>query len=705
MPHARLVVVLAVLAGAVVGAVGVEAAPASVSIQILSNRADLVSGGDALTAVTVTRGQLSDVSVTLNGADVTRAFTPRNSARMVGLVTGLRDGANELVAVRRDGRGARLVITNHPSAGPIFSGPHLRPWLCTTAANGLGDPTDPTTCAARTKVEYFYQSTAAPTFLAYDPDNPPADVKTITTDQGKAVPYIIRQETGTQDRGIYRFAVLWDPAKPAAKQIAWNHKLYYLFGVSCGTLYSQGTAVNVQNAASLQRGFMVASSSLNTLGTNCNTVLSAEAMMMLKEHIVDRYGEIRYTFGSGASGGSIGQNMVANSYPGLLQGITESSTFTDTYSTLSEVLDCHLLMQYYSGASQWNTAAMAAVDGHGASPATCEGWEQNLSQVENPSNGTGLPAEQSYNAKTNPAGARGRVEDLEQNVWGLRPPTLWTAPEKAIGRGFARGSFDNEGVQYGLTALRDGQITAEQFVDLNEKIGGMDVDMNPTPQRSVRDPGAGVIEYTAGRINDGRYLDDVAMIDFRTYGNLDAYTIHTMYHSFSMKERIRRANGNADNHVVWRGGAGPEAFDVMDAWLSAVEKDRRGGTPAKKLTRNRPPGAHDACSVGQLAISNDEATCDTVWPYYGNPRIAAGGPLANDIMKCRLKPLDRKDPAYGGVVFTDAQWERLRAALPTGVCDWSQPGVDQQPSRPWMTYAGGPGTGLPLPPPPVSEPV
>jgi hypothetical protein len=83
--------------------------------------------------------------------------------------------------------------------------------------------------------------------------------------------------------------------------------------------------------------------------------------------------------------------------------------------------------------------------------------------------------------------------------------------------------------------------------------------------------------------------------------------------------------------------------------------------------------------------------------------MAAGGPLTNDVMKCELKALDRTDPAYGGTSFTDAQWARLAAAFPTGVCDWSRPDVARRPSVPWMTYVDGPGRGKPLPPPPASQ--
>jgi hypothetical protein len=38
------------------------------------------------------------------------------------------------------------------------------------------------------------------------------------------------------------------------------------------------------------------------------------------------------------------------------------------------------------------------------------------------------------------------------------------------------------------------------------------------------------------------------------------------------------------------------------------------------------------------------------------------------------------------VTFTDTQWAALQQAFPTGVCDFSKPGVDQVPTVPWQTY-------------------
>ncbi|HYI46099.1 MAG TPA: DUF6351 family protein [Actinomycetota bacterium] len=678
--------------------------PSGLAIKVLSNRADLVSGGDALVEITRAGGTVDAASVTLNGADITSSFAPRSNGHYMGVVTGLIEGTNDLVASSPTGGGARLTITNHPIGGPVFSGPQLQPWICTTASNGLGDPVDDK-CNAPTKVEYFYQAEGSTSFASYDPDNPPTDVRTVTTDDGDTVPYIIRQETGTQNRGIYRTAVLYDPSQPWTPwepQAGWNHKLYYPFGASCGTMYSQASAQNVQNNNALSRGFMVATSSLNVLANNCNTVLSAETVMMLKEYIVDNYGEIRYTFGNGSSGGSIGQNMVANSYPGLLQGITEGANFADTVTTGNEVFDCHLLFHYFTGKSQWNAAAMAAVTGSGSSVGTCAGWEALFSAVENPRDGAGVPADQAYHPETNPGGARGRYEDFERNVWGLRPEEVWTAPEKAIGRGFAKALYDNVGVQFGLSALQGGLITTEQFVDLNEKIGGFDVDFNLTQERSAQAPGASGTAYQAGRIVDGEYLDEVAMIDSRGTGNVDPLLIHTMHHSFALKDRIANANGSADNHVVWRGGSPAPAFDVMDQWLSSVEADTSERSLAEKIVVNRPDEAEDMCFAGDQAFT-DKETCDTLWPYYGAPRIVAGSPTTHDIIKCELKPLDRNDPAYGFVPFTEDQWARLQATFPTGVCDWSRDGVDRQESVPWMTYSDGPGTGHPLPTPPMSQ--
>lgn len=684
----------------------------SVRIAVLSNRADVLSGGNALLEIELpSNAAANGLNVSVGSNDVSSAFAVRADGRVTGRIEGLSVGDNIVTAQLPDGRGASITLTNHPIGGPVFSGPQLQPWVCTTASNGLGAPVDGQ-CNAPTVIQYFYRSTSSTSFAAYDPANPPSNVANVTTDQGKTVPYIIRQETGTQNRGIYRVAVLYDPAKPFEPwnngQQGWNHKLYYPFGASCGTQYTQGSAQNVQDANALGRGFMVATSSLNVTGSNCNTVLQAESVMMLKEHIVERYGEIRYTFGTGSSGGAIGQHMVANAYPGLLQGLTVGSAYADTITTGAEVFDCHNLINYFTRTSPhlWaNPAQQSLVAGHGTSPGTCAGWEALFSSNLNPRTGCGpVPASQVYHESSNPSGVRCAYQDYEQNVWGLRPQSMWTPPEQAAGRGFAHHIYGNVGIQYGLLPLQQGQITTEQFVDLNEKIGSFDLDFYFTKERSTAGPGTAATAYRSGRITDGANLGDVAIIDSRGIGNIDPLLIHTMHHSFALKERLRRIHGHADNHAVWRGGSPASAFDVMDRWLTAVENDTSNRPRAEKVVANKPAEAQDMCFAAGQRIT-DKATCDTVWPYYGAPRTAAGASVAHDVFECTRRPLNRSDD-YGPIPFTDSQWDRLEAAFSSGVCDYAAPGAGQENRTvAWLTYAAGPGTGTPLGAAPVSNPL
>jgi hypothetical protein len=267
--------------------------------------------------------------------------------------------------------------------------------------------------------------------------------------------------------------------------------------------------------------------------------------------------------------------------------------------------------------------------------------------------------------------------------------------------GFGNYPYDNVGVQYGLVALNSGQITPEQFVDLNENVGGIDIDWNYQAQRSVADAFAVQTMYRAGLVTYPREAAKVPIIDLRGSSNFE---IHTDFHSWQMRERLKKANGHADNHVIWTSGepfgqAGP-SFDLLDTWLSRIEADTSDRTLEDKVRRNRPAAAVDACWIQDQKVT-DMQKCRAAFPYYADPRIAAGGPLADDVVKCTLKPLDRQDYE---VEFSDPQWERLKQAFPDGVCDYSKPGQFQQPSIPWMSFADGPG-GTPLGDPPRSVPL
>ena len=68
-------------------------------------------------------------------------------------------------------------------------------------------------------------------------------------------------------------------------------------------------------------------------------------------------------------------------------------------------------------------------------------------------------------------------------------------------------------------------------------------------------------------------------------------------------------------------------------------------------------------------------------------RQVAGGPLDASVLKCQTKPIDASDYA---APFTAAELQRLRAICPSGVCDWSKPGVNQTRVVPWASFGPAP---------------
>jgi len=109
-----------------------------VSITVVSNtRPEFVSGGDVLVRVS------RSATVRLNGRDVTSSFAVQPDRTLLGLVSGLRTGRNEVTA-----GDASLRVTSYPPSGPVFSGRQQVPFYCETTAFGLAPATQPL-CEAR----------------------------------------------------------------------------------------------------------------------------------------------------------------------------------------------------------------------------------------------------------------------------------------------------------------------------------------------------------------------------------------------------------------------------------------------------------------------------------------------------------------------------------------------------------------------------
>ncbi|MEX2290015.1 MAG: DUF6351 family protein [Mycobacteriales bacterium] len=681
-----------------------DAAPGQLSIVSLSNRPDLLTAGDALLEVKLPAGvKPEEVRVDLAGRDVTASFARRPDGRFYGRVEGLELGTT-VVAARAGGRGARLPLTNHPRGGPVFSGPQIQPWVCTTQAAGLGEPQD-AQCNGNTTYTFTYKDTVTGRFTSYDPDDPPpaARVATTTTDTGVTVPYIVRDERGTLDRGIYDIAVLFDPSKPFepwAPQPGWNGKLGFKFGAACNPGHTQGAAVSPLDDMMLSRGFAVAVSSANVFGNVCNHVVAAESVMMVKERLVERYGEIRYTIGSGCSGGSEAQNTIAENYPGLLDGILPTCTFADAWTpALLDKFDCPLFNRYFNTVSPhlWAVEQQrAAVLGGAASSAICaEAGYAFAAATWDPSTGCGLDAEAVYERETNPGGVRCTLQDYNANALGHRPD------------GFGNGVNDHVGLEWGRKALDDGVILAEQFVDLNEKIGGFDIDFEHQAERTAGDVAGITHMYRTGQLTYGENLAKVPSIDARSD---DTYDFHSNVHRDILRARMVRSVGNHDSQAYWtetNAGAfgapvftATRSFEAMDRWLAAIEADTSADPLEVKVVRNKPADVSDQCFTAGEPVDSG-AACETAYTDNILPRQVAGMPLSGDVLKCQLEPLRRDDYS---VTFTDEQWSRLQAAFPAGVCDFSKPSVGfRKPvaGAAWLSLASGPG-GTPLPAAPVS---
>lgn len=707
----------------------------AIELSVLSSTSpERITGGDVLLKLQGDVPAGSSVRISINGAPATATFAPDPvDGKPVGLVSGLAVGSNEikaeiLEAGRSDTSGrTTLRVVNYPRTGPLFSGPQQTPFVCQTDTfrlypNGpfLGAAKD-ANCSADTRVDYVYRN-AAGAFVALPSQNAvPADAATTTTSDGRSVPFVVRLETGTVNRAIYQSAVLHNPAdgsqpSPTVRPGGWNGKLVYTFGGGCtGGWYRQGnTTGGVLDENILKQGYAMASSSLNVFGNNCGDLTSAESMAMVKERFIEAYGRPRYTIGWGCSGGSYQQHQIADNYPGLLDGILPGCSFPEVgFATVYAITDMRLLGNYFlnnptSGFTNEQQRAVAGIQNletmytdtvYNGAMRVAPGSFVPLDRATRTLSGTRtycpavLTEAQRYHPATNPTGARCDIYEHMVNVLGRDP---------AINA--ARRPLDNTGVQYGLAALNAGTISVDQFLDLNERLGGYDRDARFQPQRTVADTAAARQAYQTGRLTSGGGgLRDIPIIDYRGYSDDNVIgDIHLRYHSFSMRERLIKANGNADNQVMlvedfrygYYSSASPllmRALAEMDKWLAAIEADKAAGTAHQRVVRNKPQTLQEGCNTrdaNPTFIAEKQqpnaGQCAAIYPAPGAPRAVAGAPLAADVIKCTLKPVTAGDYS---VPFSAPQAQRLAAVFPAGVCNWSTPGVEQQSLRgTWLSF-------------------
>jgi hypothetical protein len=701
-------------------------------IEVLSSHPELVSGNSALIQLTgvvdppVVRvnGQSSQRTVGISTVQVNFRVNRADPTKQIGLVSSLQRGQNFIeICSGRDC--AEVTLINHYPNETLFAGPQDAPFLCEFDAHGLRPGPDAITdpwradCIAVPKVAYYYRNNDG-AWMPFDARRErPTDISTGANGQ----PMIIRQETGVINRAGYVISIPHDPAMGPTPTPTdpggslWNGNLVYSFGPGArGDGHHMGRGKGNLNAGTqfvgdgngsgswyIDHGYAFAAASLNSFGTTTDAIVSAETAYKLKEHFIKQFGVPLFTVGNGTSGGSMQQNIIANAYPGIIDGTIPSLQYADGMTFFQPILDCELLANALQN-SDWSREQLDAVSGKYWGFCISNGLRYPGRKADNCD--TAVLAMIEEDPRVDPEDVRCTFADDLAQVFGIDPET-----------GAARSPWDNVGVQYGLVALNAGIISFEQFIDLNQRIGGHDINGNITPDRAVGDPQAVAAAYATGQVNlynGGNASIPIVStrynLDDDPWGRGDANVdVHDRYHSAITAARLMKYNGNRDNFVQFTAtsigaGYGPnpstpgspfnqqalEAVAMMDAWMTAIANDTSDMTQAEKVAAHKPDGFGDACWVIDGLVSQDWAEgnprgtvekvtdwnrCEEIFPIHSDARMAAGGPATADIFKCQLKPID---PADYSMSLSADQTAQLQATFPDGVCDWTQPGVGQE---------------------------
>lgn len=728
---------LALLSSVVVWALLGVALAQGLVIEVASSPPEYVSGGDARLLVHVPETvSLDRVSVWAGTREVTAAFGRAAAGHALeGVVDGLPLGDTTITAFAGPHK-AQLTLTNHPITGPMFAGPKQQPFMCATEAHRatvmLGEVLD-ADCSLATRVDFLYLSDANG-LQPYDPAGPrPADMTTVTLADGSEADFVVRWERGTINRFIYSIAML----SPVGRSVeepdlsGWNRRLVYSFqgGVGIGRYQGGPSRGSMLPLPLLEAGYAVAYSTGTKTGEHYDLILGGETALMVKDRFVTAYGVPDYTVGVGGSGGGIQQYVYAQNHPTLLDAAIPQYAYPDMVTQTIHVGDCELLERWFDakvaedpasrwanweertlvqGMAAWNDLENAYLGGAPGLSECVNGWRGLSPLALNPRFGTapGITPEQQATTHWT------HFEDAV-NVYGRRDD------------GYARSTWDNVGVQYGLKALVDGALAPEEFLDLNAFVGGwkdqaemvqegcpfieqlcqdperfdpwsarnmnLSADgVTPAP-RTEADPGAIAAVLGSGLYYRGEL--SIPAIDWRNYREREL-DMHNTVQSFATRQRIRDAGYPEENMVIWFTDIVPGearfdqtmlAFEVIDEWMANLAAD-----PSLSVAAARPARAVDSCfdARGELIYAGADAwagvlddgpagPCAERFRVFSTSRVVAGAPITGDVFKCSLQSVDEAIArgVYGAWQPSAEHVARLKEIFPTGVCDYEQPGV------------------------------
>lgn len=644
------------------------------------------------------------------------------------------------------------------------------------ANNRIGYSAD---CGAGMNVTYYYRSTSdGPNdkLKKYDINNPPADVATVTVD-GKTMPLIIRHEEGVINRFIYSISLL--SPQPSSDDLAtpdlseWNGDAIFYFIGGTGVGHTQSYTGNALRAINdvgtgqtgaltlLEQGYAILNSTGAAASTTYNLKLMGKTAHMVKQQFVAAYGKPKYTFGLGGSGGAVQQFIYAQNDPGLIDALIPIQPFPDMITQVNPVGDCELLHYYFDKTDaqvngtgmvdpKWTTwtnrqkiVGFHGVDLTSGDPNYSELQSSDANQIIQATSsaaghvGADVCLTQWFGAIPqffNPLwGSEGGYNlYYDQTVWSRTPISYFddlvdifgTIPNTNLGR----TTYDNVGVQYGLQALKRGEVTKQEFLDLNAHVGswvsrqnmvepGYPFEGSATPANNI-DPWSarngtamdhpdpsdvaprieGSVDamkaaYRAGLVFRGDIDKPIIIIEPYLEPDLNE---HASREPFSVRQRLIDARGNADNLAIWMIGAGDDDLEtafVMKAikletqWLDNQSRPASLKNACYKADGTLIAEGEDVFK-GEVSADGDQVLggiwpsgapnpgpCTQVYPIYSDARVASGLNVSDRVFKCALKPVNAalNDGTYGAVTFTVAQQLKLAQIFPTGVCDYSKP--------------------------------
>ena len=647
---------------------------------------------------------------------------------------------------------------------PLFAGPLQYPYFCRTEQAGLGQPlidnqeaagitiyemdgnrkTDKILgyskdCSLPTKIHYYYKKIDVDNF--YPIEQAHQDIEKIII-AGQAQDFIIRVETGTINRHPYIIYLLKGPDDQLQQPDTrfWNRKLIYQFrgGVGIGKIQGRLQIPKMLNRrqAQLAQGYAIIHSTANQTSNHYDIWLSEDTALRLKRQFISQYGEPDYTVGLGGSGGAIQQYLLAQNNPSILDAAVALYSYPDMITQTPHVLDCELLEYYFDVMdadnprwSDWGERklieGMNAIDGRFNKYT----WLTALANLL-----TGKPIHITTGNSECINAWRGLSplilnphyplfsDKIAQSILDQSQLNYWDSMKYIYGtsdNNYTHVTWDNIGVQYGLTALTQRRISIDEFLKLNASIGGwktpehmqaesywflgaepslspsgysawsqhnMNHSNDPSGQPAPRTEGylpAIQAAYRSGQVFLGQI--NIPVIDLRHYME-DELDMHHSVASFSTRARINKANQSIGNQIMWMTHKPhtptSDALAAIDRWMRQIHEN-----PGLSIVENRPKQVIDSCfdAEGRLIAQGEQVwdgpwnqkpsgECYKTYPPFSTSRMMAGEDITGTILKCQLQTVAQAITSglYHPVDMRPYQSE-LEKIFPQGICDYSKP--------------------------------